>query len=287
MVNFKTKVEIPSIDVRVRLGLISDLHFGNASLVKSALKADLERMDQAECHIGINGDVFDLVLPGDIKRFSLDSMDKALLQQGLKPIDAAIDMAYEFLKPYAHRIKFIGIGNHEAHVTKHHHVDCTKILLYRLNQLPGVKVEYGGWCGYWQIRIVRGTQVASWVQYRHHGAGGAAVVTKGMIDFNRMLVWQGDIDGLWIGHKHNKFVDLATKMTYDRQNGTAKTDQVTCVMTGSYLSTYGTDKEAAPSYAMGWNLAPQQYGGVILELRHDAMQQNNKRTLRVGCRVIL
>jgi hypothetical protein len=286
MYNFSSTFELASINDKARLGLLSDLHFGNSSLVKSELQRDLERMDQAECEIAINGDVFDLVLPGD-KRFDLAGLDRTLIQKGVKPIDAAIDLAYETLKPYAHRIKFIGIGNHESHVNKHHHIDVTKILLYRLNQLPNVEIGYGGWCGYWHVRLKRHNTIVSWVQYRHHGAGGAAPVTKGMIDFNRMLVWQGDIDGLWIGHKHNKFVDLATKMNYNRQHRKVSTDQVTCIMTGSYLSTYGTDEGADPSYAMGWNLSPQQMGGVIVELRHDAEQQKYQRSLKVGCRVIL
>ena len=70
-------------------------------MVKPALKYDLERMAASNCRIGINGDVFDFILPSDLKRFDLDALDRELLQGGLKPIDAAIEMAYEFLKPYA------------------------------------------------------------------------------------------------------------------------------------------------------------------------------------------
>lgn len=254
---------------------------------KSALKHDLERMAAADCRIGINGDVFDLILPSDLKRFDLDAMDRALIQQGVKPIDAAIDLAYEFLKPYAHLIEFIGIGNHEAHVAKRHHIDVMSILLYRLNQLPNVDIKPGGWCGYWNIHLLRSTKKTTWTMYRHHGAGGAAPVTKGIIDFQRMLAWLGDVDGVWIGHKHNKFVDLATKMHYYGQHNKSSTKQVTCVMTGSYLSTYGTEEDAAPSYAMGWNLSPQQFGGVILELSHEETTKDKSTTLTTRCRAIL
>ena len=69
-------------------------------MCKPALKYDLDRMAEAECRIAINGDVFDFILPSDMKRFDLDALDRELLQQGVKPIDAAIEMAYEFLKPY-------------------------------------------------------------------------------------------------------------------------------------------------------------------------------------------
>ena len=254
---------------------------------KTALKHDLQRMADADCKIGINGDVFDFILPSDLKRFDLDALDRDLLQHGVKPIDAAIDMAYEFLKPYAHLIEFIGIGNHEAHVSKRHHIDVMSILLYRLNQLPNINIKPGGWCGYWHICIGRGTKKSSWTQYRHHGAGGAAPVTKGIIDFQRMLAWLGDVDAIWIGHKHNKFVDLATKMHYYGQHNKSSTKQVTCVMTGSYLSTYGTEDDTKPSYAQAWNLSPQQMGGVILELCHDEVTYMKKTVLGIRCRAIL
>ncbi len=135
-------------------------------MVKPALKYDLERMAAANCRIGINGDVFDFILPSDLKRFDLDALDRELLQGGLKPIDAAIEMAYEFLKPYAHLIEFIGIGNHEAHVSKRHHIDVMSILLYRLNQLPNVEIKAGGWCGYWNVTLKRQTRLTNFLMYR-------------------------------------------------------------------------------------------------------------------------
>ncbi len=56
MYNFSSTFELASINDKARLGLLSDLHFGNSSLVKAELQRDLERMDQAECEIAINGD---------------------------------------------------------------------------------------------------------------------------------------------------------------------------------------------------------------------------------------
>ena len=286
MKHFVSEFHTDSLSDRVRIGLMSDLHFGSSSLIKKALKADFEYMVENNCTIGINGDVFDLVLPSDLKRFDLDALDRAMIQQGVKPIDAAIEIAYEFIKPYAHKIKFIGIGNHEAHVYKRHHVDVLSILLYRLNQLPNVKIENGGWCGYWNIRLIRDTKRSNYLIYRHHGAGGAAPMTKGMIDFQRMMIWQGDVDAIWIGHKHNRISDPgATKVVYDNRTNTHKTKKVTCVMTGSYLSTYG-EGEAAPSYAMGWNLSPQMSGGAILELKMTEEQVEYKKSLRIDSRLI-
>ena len=110
-------------------------------------------------------------------------------------------------------------------------------------------------------------------------------MTKGMIDFQRMMIWQGDVDAIWIGHKHNRISDNATKVVYDNRTNTHKTKMVTCIMTGSYLSTYG-EGEASPSYAMGWNLAPQMSGGAILELKMTEEQVQYKKSLRIDSRLI-
>ena len=72
------------------IGLISDVHFGSSSLLKKALKSDLNRMAEAEAEIAINGDLWDFILPSDIKRFDLDALDRELLKQGVKPSAAAV-----------------------------------------------------------------------------------------------------------------------------------------------------------------------------------------------------
>ena len=286
MNNIQTTFTFNSLEEKFRLGLLSDLHFGASSMCKSVLKYDFERMANADCRIAINGDVFDFILPSDLKRFDLDALDRELLQHGVKPIDAAIDMAYEFIKPYAHLIEFIGIGNHEAHVSKRHHIDVMSILLYRLNQLPNVDIKPGGWCGFWNISLRRQGQGTSYTMYRHHGAGGSAQMTLGILEFQRMMIWLGDIDGIWLGHKHNRFSVDGTKTSYSPERNETKTKKVDFMMTGSYLSTYGTDKGTKPSYAMAWNLSPQPMGGLIVELSQRFTQENYKRKLFTMSEVI-
>jgi hypothetical protein len=263
------------------IGLISDVHFGSSSLLKKALKSDLNRMAEAEAEIAINGDLWDFILPSDIKRFDLDALDRELLKQGVKPLDAALDMAYEYLKPYAPLIKFIGIGNHEAHVKKRHHICLTSILIDRLNQLPNVNVEPGGWCGYWHITLNLFSAHLPFVLYRHHGAGGGAPVTKGIMDFQRLMAWQGNVDALWLGHNHYKKVYPDVKMILDIKNNKVYQKNVWCIRTASYLDTYGL--ETAPSYAEGWNVSPQPVGGVILKLKAQETIVNKKRIRQVAC----
>ena len=287
MRNHITQVHTSSVHDIVRLGLISDLHFGSSSLYKPALRHDFEMMCNLDAKIFLNGDVWDAILPSDIKRFDLKALDPELLQLGSTPLDAALEMAYEFLKPYATHIEGIGIGNHEAHVEKRHHICLTSILIDRLNQLPNVNIMAGGWCGFWNIQIFRQSKRTSWTLYRHHGAGGAAPVTKGVTDFQRMMAWHTNIDALWLGHKHNRYAIMDMKMHYDSQHHRVVERPVTCVMTGSYLSTYGIHHKTKASYAAGWNLSPQPMGGAVIELRQVEKTENKKTSLTCQSRVIL
>jgi hypothetical protein len=288
MYNIRTEFKLSSLSEVVRLGLVSDCHFGASSLDKKALKKDFDRMAALGCRIGINGDVFDAILPSDVKRFDLRAVDPELMRMctegGWLPLDGAIELAARFLEPYAHLIEFIGIGNHEGHVGKHHHVQLVPQLIAILRERTGHSIKYGGWCGYWNVALEgTGTKKTGFTIYRHHGAGGAAPATKGIIDFERMMAWQGDVDGLWIGHKHNRFAVVNRKMTLDRRTMTSKERDVHCIMTGSYLDTYGLEKDTKPSYAVGWNVSPQSKGGAIIELS----QMRTANELITQARVLL
>lgn len=275
----------------MRLGLVSDLHFGASSLDKQALKKDFDRMAALGCRIGVNGDVFDAILPSDVKRFDLRALDPELANmctaKGWLPLEAAVDMAARFLAPYAHLIEFIGIGNHEGHVSKHHHMSLVPQLIAVLRERTGHSIQYGGWCGYWNIALELSGRKSGFTIYRHHGAGGAAPATKGIIDFERMMAWQGDVDGLWIGHKHNRFAVINRKMTYDPRTQKSRERNVHCVMTGSYLDTYGLEENTKPSYAVGWNVSPQSKGGAIIELSQLRTHRKNAETVETVARVIL
>ena len=278
----KTSFNLATTSDTANLGLISDVHFGSSALLKKVLKYDFELMVKHDCQIAINGDLWDFILPSDLKRFDLDALDRELLKHGVKPLDAALDMAYEFLKPYAPYIKIIGIGNHEAHVKKRHHICLTSILLDRLNQLPNTYIQAGGWCGYWHVNIKASTTQLPFIIYRHHGAGGGAPVTKGISDFQRMMVWQGNIDALWLGHNHHKYIVPDAKTILDIKHNIVKQKTVYCIRTASYLDTYGL--EGPSTYAEAWNVPPQVYGGVILKLSLQNSIEQGVRHRFIKCK---
>jgi hypothetical protein len=288
MVNLQSEFQIKSNNDVVRIGCISDTHIGASSMNNTALINDLQRMVDMDCRIGINGDIFDAILHSDIKRYNPLAVDPRLHQMQGTPLDNAIKLAYDTFAPFATHIDWIGIGNHEDHVKKRHHICITSILIDRLNQLPGVNIRHGGWCGFWHLMLNKQGLRTAYTIYRHHGAGGSAPMTKGLLDTQRMMIWLSNIDCIWIGHKHNRWVSTDIKARYDSNTNKTKMFPVVQMMTGSYLETYGdADTGTAPSYAEAWNLAPQMQGGIILELKQQEMWTKGKKSTRTVCRVIM
>lgn len=252
-------------DYSVPLGftLISDIHFGSSSFQPDLLKMDLERARAAGDRIAINGDVFDLILPSDRKRFDISSVDDRMLVSSM--IDEQLELGIEHLAPYAHLIDMIGVGNHEQSAIKYHHTDLVSRLVNRLNRYHGGNIVNGGWTGFLDYRASgedstgKISQTRRLVIFYHHGSGGASPITKGMIDFSRLRQWV-DADVIWIGHKHNRIIDAgAMRMRCPIRGDEPKFDPVLCVMTGAYTSSYDS---LVDDYAAQRAMAPQQGGGV-------------------------
>jgi hypothetical protein len=265
------------------LTLMSDLHFGAPNVDYERMREDLEGAKQHGDRILLDGDVFDMILPGDMKRYVPEALDPRL-QGRSEIINRVIDFGFEFLRPYAPLIDLMATGNHEESVQKYHHFDPVQALVYRLNQLPGTDIHYGGICGFmdYQVKVpwAKGRSGTRWryLIYYHHGAGGAALVTKGMIEFNRMETWL-DCDLIWIGHKHNRILDATTKRVTLSANGHILERPFRAVMTGGYFTT-GEDTHASymggeprkVNYAEWKNLPPQDTGGcrVIVPFLNNA-----------------
>ena len=117
---------------------------------------------------------------------------------------------------------------------------------------------------------------ARFVLYYHHGSGGQAPVTKGMIDFHRKGNWV-DSDIVWLGHKHNKITDTTPlRMRCPKLGPDPVLDQQVFVMTGGYLDTYSgqthddvMERGRQASYASDWGLPPQHKGGARVLVKFD------------------
>lgn len=276
-----------AVDVRigedVGFTLMSDLHIGAAITDHDAIVRDLERAKHHGDRIYVNGDVFDAILPKDVKRFKPDALH-AKLQRRNDVLDAAEDMAMEILAPFAKQIRMIGMGNHETAIEKFHSTDLIARLIRRLNAECKGSVAYGGYTGFIETTMRSGARSrghnkgygnhqAVFVIYYHHGAGASAPITRGMIDFSRKQ-WV-DADVVWLGHKHNRIADgTMLRMRCPRVGDEPVFSYQVSVMSGGYFDTLrGQTSEDAlrngrrSNYASDFGLAPQAKGGVRVVTR--------------------
>lgn len=276
-------------DIELGIRLTSDQQIGAADTDYDYIIAELEDAKRLGDRISINGDVNDAIFPGDRKRFR-----PSVLHDSLKGIDnvadATVDMTYKIYQPYAEFIDVIGVGNHDDTNVKYHHSDMVISLIKRLNtDLKHRKIKhqiaYGGYSGFITYAFYSKKQfVDSFIIQYHHGAGGTAPVTKGMIDFNRSDTWIEGADVTWKGHKHNKiyYKDLAMSVSLD---GTQLIKRPRLhVMTGAYGKQYELQSQddamkngRKGSYVEDGFMAPQGIGGYRIIYKYE----NGQRTIRL------
>ncbi len=266
--------------------LMSDLHIGSAFVEYGKIREELQEAKIQNDRILLNGDLVDLVLPSDSKRFSQDALHSKL--HGRKDVvNAALDFAVEILGPYAGLIDVIGVGNHEGTMEHYHSIDIGMLLTERLSQAAGRDIDYGGPLGFsqyrWQWRREnksRPSDSRTITIFRYHGVGGSAPVTKGMIDFARLSAWV-DADIYWLGHKHSRFSDCATRIKCPKCGDNPDYLETRQIMTGAYSKVYYGQNQSSlrrhgrrANYAADKGLPPKGIGGarvVITPLRGGVM----------------
>ena len=249
--------------------LMSDLHIGAANTDKALIRRDLELARTHNARIFMNGDLFDLILPSDHKRFNPAVLDPCLRDTDAI-LNATLNMGCDMLRPYADLIDMIGVGNHEVSTSKHHSVDIVSLLIERLST-PGHKIAHGGYTGAivqpFRRKAGGGTNFSIWY---HHGYGGSAPVSKGLITFHRASTYVSGCDVLWLGHAHNRLCDHAVELRIPPQGGRWKWHDVRHIMTGAYTGNGQAQIDDIGNYRPNWarekGFAPQGRGGVLLKV---------------------
>lgn len=238
-----------------KIMLMSDLHLGSSSCDEDAVKADLDWAKRENAQIYLLGDIVDMILPKDMKRYQPSAVVKGLRSED-DLVGGTVRYAAEFLDPYKDLIRMISEGNHEGSVLQYHGFDPISALIGTLD----CGIVHGGVGGYIQNRYAcEGSNNVVNLRIRyHHGAGGSAPRTLGVMSLADMGAYSPDADIVWQGHKHNKFANGTTvieklksgthEITYEKQ---------VQLMTGGYL-------QPNDGYALKKGLRPQNKGGVMV-----------------------
>ena len=181
-------------------------------------------------------------------------------------------------------------------VMKHHSIDVVKLLVYELRKAKSDKdhiVHYGGYGGFIDYRFHCGKRAdrpnggnhsQRFVIYYHHGVGGSAPITGGMIDFARAGWAIADV--IWFGHKHRRLSTAIQTVGCPLTGDDPSIKEVRNVQTGAYFDTYAGQSQESfeehgrlTNYGADMRMAPAGKGGARLLLQFNG--QNNPYRVKV------
>jgi hypothetical protein len=260
--------------------LLSDVHFDSVSCDRKLLKETLDEAMQKDAAILFNGDFFDMMQSRNDKRGMKGSLRKEYL--GDNYFDLVIQDAAEFLKPYAKNIAIMADGNHETAITKNYETNPLDRLCYLLRKEYNSNVEHTGYQGWVVLKLTidKNIKLPFYIKM-HHGAGGNARVTKGVIEHNRMSTYVDGADLIWLAHTHTQYCMHSTTERLCISNGyKQKLEKVYHVRTGCWKQEY---KDGGWSVEKGFS--PSEIGGYWLELSASRKKEEGVRECNIKTRI--
>lgn len=262
---------------RVGLTLLSDLHVGAATTDHDFLEDEVRLARRRGDWVAVNGDLGDLILAKDKKRFRPTALHPRLHGKD-DIVGEVLSWTGEILGPVKDKLLMLGCGNHDDALSKHNSFDFVRQLVKDLRS-RGSPVQYGGYAGFIDCRfnLGPGRTRERFVVFYHHGTGGGAALS-GVAGDAAKFAWVEGAQVLWLGHKHQRMsVPLRRLSCPDRGHGPVERE-VRFVRTGAYMRPYGGQSAASAlgdgrlgNYAADGGYAPQSPGGarVVLQFEGD------------------
>lgn len=170
------------------------------------------------------GDLFDCMQGRYDKR-----SDRSALREEYQHgpyLNRLIDVAAERYSPFANNWLLMSRGNHETAIAKHNDFDLTEQLYARL-KTNAPHLQLGTYAGFVRLRMRRHTNSCCTVTIAyHHGFGGSAPVTRGVIQSNRMAISYPDADIVWSGHTHTEFYVSLARQRVNQRDEVSRSEQV-------------------------------------------------------------
>ena len=215
--------------------LISDVHFDSKKCDRKLLTKHFEEIRNRNGYVIVNGDWFDLMQ---------GKYDPRGSKYDIRPeynkgdyIDSVIRDSAQWLAQWGVPI-FFGQGNHETNILRRLETNVLERLCEQLRSL-GTMAYVGGYSGWLIIQSKRignssKPKTMQTVVHYHHGSGGNAQRSKGILkaDINQMQ--NPDADIIIRGHDHNKWYLPVTVQRLNGRYNEEKQSTVHHLQTGSY-----------------------------------------------------
>lgn len=222
--------------------LRSDVHHDNPKCDQVLERKHLDEALEFDAPIIDNGDLFCAMQGKWDKRSDKNALREE--HRGSNYFDLLVETTASFYKPYGSHFAVLGKGNHETAVTKAHETDLTDRLASRM-RAQGSKVETSGYGGYVLFRFQDAKQKGemkaikdSKTLYHFHGTGGGGPVTRGVIQTNRLAVFQPDADIVLTGHTHDEWTVTIPRMRISSR-GVISHDEQLHVRAPGYKDAWG------------------------------------------------
>jgi hypothetical protein len=251
--------------------LLSDLHWDNPKCDRVLLKKHLDLALAGGNDVHLNGDTFCLMQGAyDPRKSKSDIRPEHNVNNYL---DAVVNDAIEWFKPYAHIIKVVGYGNHESNIVRRQETDVIQRFVFGLNRECNTEIQAGGYGGWIVYHFLDGKVIRKSFKIKYmHGFGGGGAVTRGVIQFNRMSAFIEGADMIWMGHVHECNEVIYTNEFLNRNNS-IELRNILMVRTATY-------KEEYNSGLGGWHVergaTPKPLGGRWLEMCPERKYYNNE-----------
>lgn len=251
-------------DWEQRVLLRSDAHHDNVKNDWGLEQKHLEMAREFDAPIIDNGDAFCAMQGKYDPRKDYNQLKEKHKRKDY--LDGLVETAAEDYGPFADQFAVMGRGNHEESILDRLGTNLTGNLVHRLNTNGKRRrtTFQGGYSGWVFFRFtIRNTVRQTLKLHYFHGAGGAAPVTRGVIQTNRQAVYLPDADVVITGHTHDAWVVPVPRVRISSM-GKIFSDRQWHVRTGTYKNDYGDGAE-------GWHVTtgkpPKAMGAVWMILR--------------------
>lgn len=247
--------------------LTSDVHYDSSLCDLKKFGEHLSLANEEKAPVLIAGDFYDTMQGRDDPRRSPEEMKEKYRVSSY--FDALVQDASSYLRQFKDVPLWIfGMGNHESKVLEKMGTNLLERLALHMRMLKHNAEAYG-YYGYLKFRFnyTKGGDSPSRRLYFHHGDGGNAPVTKGVISVNRQSAWLTAPDIVLNGHNHASYWMPQPVERINEQTNMPYTDAIHFFRTPGYKTPPGEALQPH-GFAPEKHRSPTLKGCVFLDLTY-------------------